>query len=183
MRCGSASFSSKVPSVQGLHVLWNMLQRSQMSVRDVSLDLPPMLSLSHCSQVPLQQLILTSYGLEWPGLLTTNTGEASPKKITLGNIPVSMDRHSWHLPKSGVIEWQNGQKSEPLASDGLEFTSQFNHSLVMGPWTRSFLFFSALIFFKSKYYWHARRTWPHWVVEIIEWNNIHRALQHSAGIW
>lgn len=52
MRRGSALFSSKVLSVRGLHVLWNTRQMSQMSVRDVSLDLLPMLShiaLKHLS--------------------------------------------------------------------------------------------------------------------------------------
>lgn len=49
MRCGSALFSSKVPRVRGPRVLW-----SQMSVRNVVVDLLPVLSISHCPQVPFQ---------------------------------------------------------------------------------------------------------------------------------
>ena len=54
MRCGSALFSSKVLSVRGLCVLWSRLQMSQMSVRNVALNLLLVLSVSHCPQVPFQ---------------------------------------------------------------------------------------------------------------------------------
>lgn len=51
MKCGSALFPCKVLGVRGLRVLWSRLQVSQTSVRDVSLDPLPVLSISHCSSV------------------------------------------------------------------------------------------------------------------------------------
>lgn len=48
VRCGSALFGAKVLRVWGPCVLRSRLPVSQASVRNVSWDLLPMLSISHC---------------------------------------------------------------------------------------------------------------------------------------